>query len=218
MGSGVIYCEYEKCEKFEDYDMKADAELGTFKIRHHHFDDESFVPPLHSVRFYPDRPYEIPIKAPMADKSLSSSKDEKSSTERSHSSRHPTSQYSLKGVPTTQRVRSSSSTKGTSSFRHKMASSLLRMPRSYELIPPSEGLMCEGDDEKEIRGMDPFVRKEESSEEDLEEEEDSEEEEDPEEEIPASSSLPMDIDATEDYLRFIKDLERRPEPSPLRNS
>ncbi|MED6160341.1 hypothetical protein PIB30_050587 [Stylosanthes scabra] len=33
MGSGVIYYEYEKREKLEDYDLKADAELGTFKIR-----------------------------------------------------------------------------------------------------------------------------------------------------------------------------------------
>ncbi|MED6145309.1 hypothetical protein PIB30_023891 [Stylosanthes scabra] len=77
MGSGVIYYEYEKREKFEDYDMKAYAELGTFKIRCYHFDDESFVHPLHSVRFDPDRPYEIPIEALMADKILSISKDEK---------------------------------------------------------------------------------------------------------------------------------------------
>ncbi|MED6220262.1 hypothetical protein PIB30_043297, partial [Stylosanthes scabra] len=56
---------------------------------------------------------------------------------------------------------------------------------------------------------------EESSEEDPEEEEDPEKEEDPEEEAPACSYLPMDIDATEDYLHFIEDLERRPEPLPL---
>ncbi|MED6213933.1 hypothetical protein PIB30_098241 [Stylosanthes scabra] len=84
--------------------------------------------------------------------------------------------------------------------------------------------MCEGDDEKEIGGMEPSVKKDESNEEDSEEEEDPEEEEgleeeeDPEEEIPASSSLHMDIDATDDYLRFIEDLERRPEHSPLRSS
>ncbi|MED6184681.1 hypothetical protein PIB30_049829 [Stylosanthes scabra] len=94
MGSGVIYYEYEKREKFEDYDMKADAELGTFKIRRYHYDDESFVHPLHSVQFDPDRPYEIPIEALMADKTLSASKDEKSSTERPHSSRRPTPHYS----------------------------------------------------------------------------------------------------------------------------
>ncbi|MED6140791.1 hypothetical protein PIB30_096880 [Stylosanthes scabra] len=56
MGSGVIFYEYEKREKFEDHDKRADAELGTFKIRRYHFDNESFVHPLHSVRFDPDCP------------------------------------------------------------------------------------------------------------------------------------------------------------------
>ncbi|MED6131084.1 hypothetical protein PIB30_006704 [Stylosanthes scabra] len=69
MGSGVIYYEYKKREKFEDY---ADAELGTFKIRRYHFDDESFIHPLHSVRFDLDRPYEILIETLMADKILTS--------------------------------------------------------------------------------------------------------------------------------------------------
>ncbi|MED6116053.1 hypothetical protein PIB30_096501 [Stylosanthes scabra] len=99
MGNGVIYYEYEKCEKFEDYDMVADAELGTFKIRRYHLDDESFVHPLHSIRFDPDRPYEIPIEALMADKILSASKDEKSSTERPRSSRRPTPHYSPRTMP-----------------------------------------------------------------------------------------------------------------------
>ncbi|MED6127725.1 hypothetical protein PIB30_090848 [Stylosanthes scabra] len=72
MGGGVIYYEYEKRDKFEDYDMKADADLGTFKIRCYHFDNESFVHPLHSARFDPDRSYEIPIEALMADQPLSS--------------------------------------------------------------------------------------------------------------------------------------------------
>ncbi|MED6197077.1 hypothetical protein PIB30_053356 [Stylosanthes scabra] len=43
MGSGIIFYEYEKREKFEDHDMIANAELGTFKIRHCHFDDKSSV-------------------------------------------------------------------------------------------------------------------------------------------------------------------------------
>ncbi|MED6176693.1 hypothetical protein PIB30_090680 [Stylosanthes scabra] len=73
MGSGVIYYEYEKCDKLEDYDLKADAELGTFKIRRYHFDNESFIHPLHSVRFDPNRPYEVPIETLMADQPLSSS-------------------------------------------------------------------------------------------------------------------------------------------------
>ncbi|MED6160178.1 hypothetical protein PIB30_048907, partial [Stylosanthes scabra] len=37
MGSGVIYYEYEKREKFKDHDMKADAELGTIKIRRYRY-------------------------------------------------------------------------------------------------------------------------------------------------------------------------------------
>ncbi|MED6173506.1 hypothetical protein PIB30_060116 [Stylosanthes scabra] len=82
MGSGVIFYKYEKREKFEDHDMRADAELGTFKIRRYHFDNESFVHPLHSVRFDPDRPYEIPIEALMANKIASVSKSEESSAER----------------------------------------------------------------------------------------------------------------------------------------
>ncbi|MED6158177.1 hypothetical protein PIB30_030347 [Stylosanthes scabra] len=139
MGSGVIFYEYEKREKFEDYDMEANVELGTFKIRRYHFDDESFVHPLHSVRFDPDLPYEIPIEALMADKILSSSKDEKSSTGRSRSSRRPTPHYSPRSMPVVQRERSTSSVKGTRSFRRGTTSSSLRKSRSWELIPPSEG-------------------------------------------------------------------------------
>ncbi|MED6182453.1 hypothetical protein PIB30_028444 [Stylosanthes scabra] len=205
--------------------MKADAELGTFKIRRYHFDDESFVHPLHNVRFDPDRPYEIPIEALMADEILSSSKDDKSSTGRSRSSRRPTPHYSLRGMPPTQPVRSTSSVKGVSSFHFGTTSSSLRKPRSWELIPPSEGWICDGDYEKEIGGIEPSVKNEVSSEEELEEEEDpeeedegSEEEEDPEERIPASPSLPMDIDVEDDYLRYITELECYPEHSPLRSS
>ncbi|MED6154079.1 hypothetical protein PIB30_108571, partial [Stylosanthes scabra] len=85
--------------------MKADAELGTFKIRRYHFDGESFVHPLQSVRFDLDRPYEIPIEVLMADKILSSSKDRKSSIGRSRSSGHPTPHYSPRGMPVAQRER-----------------------------------------------------------------------------------------------------------------
>ncbi|MED6115072.1 hypothetical protein PIB30_086659 [Stylosanthes scabra] len=198
MGSGVIYYEYEKREKFEDYDMKADAELGTFKIRHYHFDDESFVHPLHCVQFDPDRPYEIPIEALIADKILSASKDETSSTRRPRSSRRPTPHYSLRIMLVAQRERSTSSVKGTGSF--------------------SRGWMCDADDEKEIGEMDPS-EKEESSEEDPEmEEENPEEACNPEDRVPATPSLPMDIDAEEDFQRYIEELGRAPELSPLRSS
>ncbi|MED6157572.1 hypothetical protein PIB30_024413 [Stylosanthes scabra] len=225
MGSGVIYYEYEKREKFEDYDMEADSELGTFKIRRYHFDGESFVHPLHSVRFDPDRPYEIPIKALMADKILSSPKDEKTSLGRSCSSRRSTPHYSPRGMPVAQEERSNSSVKGTRSFRYGTTSSSLRKLRSWELIPPSEGWMCDSDDEKENGGMESSVKNEVVSEEEPEEEDPEEEyeepkkEEGPEDGIPASSSLPMDIDAEDDYLPFINDeLERPPEHSPLRSS
>ncbi|MED6222962.1 hypothetical protein PIB30_069445 [Stylosanthes scabra] len=201
MGSGVIYYEYEKRVKFEDYDMKADAELGTFKIRRYHFDDESFVHPLHSVRFDPDRPYEIPIEALMADKILSSSKDERSSNERPRSSIRPTLHYSSRTMPVAQRKRSTSSVKGTRSFLRGTTSSSVRKPRSWEFIAPSEGWMCNADNEKEIGGMKPS-KKEESSEEDPKMEEEESEEE----------------DAEEDYQRYIKELGRAPEPSPLRSS
>ncbi|MED6180943.1 hypothetical protein PIB30_014725 [Stylosanthes scabra] len=213
MGSDVIYYEYEKRKKFEDYDMKADAELGTFRIRRYHFDDESFVHPLHSVRFHPDRPYEIPIKALMADKILSPSKDEKPSTERPRSSRRPTPHYSPRTMPVAQRQHFASSVKGTRSFRPGTTSSSVRKSRSWELIAPSEGWMCDADDEKEIGGMEPPVKNEESSEEDPEmEEEEPNEAGNPEDRIPATPSLPMDIDAEEDFQR------RAPEPSPLRSS
>ncbi|MED6186362.1 hypothetical protein PIB30_065929 [Stylosanthes scabra] len=223
MGSGVIYYEYEKREKFEDYNMDADAELGTFKIRRYHFGDESFIHPLHSVRFDPDHPYEILIEALMADKILSSSKDEKSSTGRLRSSRRPTPYYSPRRMPVAQRECSTSSVKGTRSFRRGTTSSSLKKPRSWELIPPSEGWMCDANDEKEIGGMETSAKNEESSEEDPEEDPEKEEEEpeeagNPEDGIPATPSLPMDIDAEEDYQRYIEELGRASEPSPLRST
>ncbi|MED6161041.1 hypothetical protein PIB30_056989 [Stylosanthes scabra] len=194
------------------------AELGTFKIWRYHFDNESFVHPLHSVRFDPDRPYEIPIKALMADKILSASKDEKSPAERSSSFRHPSPHYSPRTMPVAQRERSTSSVKGTRSFRRSTTSSSVRKQRSWELIPPSEGWMCDADDEKEIGGMDPS-EKEESSEEDPKiEEEDPEGAGNPEDRVPATLSLPMDIDAKEDFQRYVEELGGAPEPSPLRSS
>ncbi|MED6219232.1 hypothetical protein PIB30_033938 [Stylosanthes scabra] len=218
MGSGVIFYEYEKREKFEDHDMRADAELGNFKIRRYRFDNESFVHPLHSVRFDPDRPYEIPIEALRADKIASTSKSEESSAERRCSSRHHSPRYSPRTMPVAQRERSTSSVKGTRSFRRGTASGSVRKPRSWELIPPSEGWMCDADDEKEIGGMD-RSDKGESSEEDPEmEEEYPEEAGNPEDRVPATPFLPMDIDVEEDFQRYVEELGCAPEPSPLRSS
>ncbi|MED6137464.1 hypothetical protein PIB30_065260 [Stylosanthes scabra] len=193
MGSGVIYYEYEKHEKFEDHDMRADAELGTFKIRRYHFDDESFIHPFHSVRFDPDRPYEIPIEALMADKILSASESEESSAERQRSSRRLSPHYSPRTM-----------------FH------VIRQGNSF--LPPWYGWMCDADDEKEIEGMDPF-EKEESSEEDPEmEEEYPEGAGNPEDRVPATPSLPMDIDVEEDFQCYVKEMGCTAEPSPLRSS
>ncbi|MED6222086.1 hypothetical protein PIB30_061074 [Stylosanthes scabra] len=130
MGSGMIFYEYEKREEFKDHDMRADAELGTFKIRRYHFDNESFVHPLHSVRFDPDRPYEILIEAMMANKIASASKSEESSAEKRRSSRRPSPHNFPRAMPVAQRERSTSSVKGTRSFRRGTASGSVRKPRS----------------------------------------------------------------------------------------
>ncbi|MED6140033.1 hypothetical protein PIB30_089375 [Stylosanthes scabra] len=218
MGSGMIFYEYEKREKFEDHNMRADAELGTFKIRRYHFDNESFVYPLHRVRFDPDRPYEIPIEALMADKIASASKSEESSAERRRPSRRPSPRYSPRTMPVAQRERSTSSVKSIRSFRRGTASGSVRKLRSWELIPPSKGWMCDADDEKEIGGMDPSDKGESSEEEPVMEEENPEGVGNPEDRVPATPSLPMDIDAEEDFQCFVEELGRVPEPSPLRSS
>ncbi|MED6185352.1 hypothetical protein PIB30_056195 [Stylosanthes scabra] len=198
MGSGVIYYEYEKHEKFEDYELKADAELQTFKIRRYHFDDESFVHLLHDVKFDPDREvfcsrvsffqtveFDATLLTEKVIINLSSS-------------------FAFSSVV-------------SSSLRRRVAGKTLRPPKSSELIPPSEGWMCEEDEEeKEIGGMEPSVEKEKASKkEEKEEDSEEEEEEDPVEEFPASTSLLMDIDATGDYLQFIEELERHPGYSPI---
>ncbi|MED6223121.1 hypothetical protein PIB30_070943, partial [Stylosanthes scabra] len=92
-------------------------------------------------------------------------------------------------------------------FGHQM----LRPPKSWELILPYEGWMCEGDEEKkEIGGMKSSVDKEEASKNEEEEEDPEEEEENLEEKVPASP-LPMDVDADEDYLLYLEELQCYPE-------
>ncbi|MED6109567.1 hypothetical protein PIB30_034976 [Stylosanthes scabra] len=71
----------------------------------------------------------------------------------------------------------------------------------------------------EIGGMEPSVKKGESNEEYPEmEEEDPEEAENPEDRVPTTPSLPMDIDAEEDFQHYVEELGRAPEPSLLRSS
>ncbi|MED6175307.1 hypothetical protein PIB30_077157 [Stylosanthes scabra] len=78
--------------------------------------------------------------------------------------------------------------------------------------------MCDADDEKEIGGMEPSEEGDSSEENPEMEEEYPEEAGNPENRVPATPSLPMDIDAEEDFQRFVEELGRVPEPSPLRSS
>ncbi|MED6162050.1 hypothetical protein PIB30_066699 [Stylosanthes scabra] len=89
MGSGVIYYEIEKREKYEDSDEKADSDLAIMKTRMSYFDDEPFIHPLHSVRFELDRPYELPIESLLALRRRDSSQGSSPSRRAS-----PTPQYS----------------------------------------------------------------------------------------------------------------------------
>ncbi|MED6170299.1 hypothetical protein PIB30_029551 [Stylosanthes scabra] len=154
----------------------------------------------------------------MVDKIASASKSEESSAERRRSSKRPSPRYSPRVMPVAQRERSTSSVKRTCSLRRGTASGSVRKPRSWELVPPSEGWMCDADDEKEIGGMNPSDKGESSEEDPKMEEEYPEKAGNPEDRIPATPSLPTDIDTEEDFQRFIGELGRVPEPSPLRSS
>ncbi|MED6170771.1 hypothetical protein PIB30_034251 [Stylosanthes scabra] len=131
----------------------------------------------------------------MADKILSSSKDETSSTKKPSSSRRPTPHYSPRRMPVAQREGSTSSVKGTRSFCYE---------RDWR-----DGTS---------------VKNEVSSEEDPGEEDEDPEEEEPEQEdnpedgIPDTPFLPMDIEAEEDYQCYIEELGRVLEHSPVRSS
>ncbi|MED6175652.1 hypothetical protein PIB30_080415 [Stylosanthes scabra] len=59
MGSGIIYYEIEKREKYEDSDESTDLELAVVRTRRYHSDDEPFIHPPHIIQFDPDRPYEL---------------------------------------------------------------------------------------------------------------------------------------------------------------
>ncbi|MED6127991.1 hypothetical protein PIB30_093348, partial [Stylosanthes scabra] len=66
MRSGIISYEIEKREKYEDFDERADSALAVVKTQRYHFDDEPFIHPLHSIRFDPYRPYELPVESLLA--------------------------------------------------------------------------------------------------------------------------------------------------------
>ncbi|MED6137854.1 hypothetical protein PIB30_068898 [Stylosanthes scabra] len=124
MGSGVRYYEIEK---YVDSDERADSNLAVVKMRRYHFDEGSFIHPLHSVRFGLNHP-----KGP--------------SPQRFGPSRaSPIPQYS----PLSPMIRL-----GSPLLPSKMAPPAqgcqghegVRPLKSWEPIPQSEGWMCEGND------------------------------------------------------------------------
>ncbi|MED6160117.1 hypothetical protein PIB30_048367 [Stylosanthes scabra] len=205
MGSGVIYYEIEKREKYEDSGERANADLAIVKMRRYHFDDEPFIYLLHNYRFDPDRSYELPIKSLLALRRRDPSRGRDPSPQRSDPSRRvgSTSQYSLlrpvsqlgsppslsKMIPLTQDL------EGETPFK------------SWELIPPSEGWMCDSD-EVEVKGVSggipvrvdeaKWIEEEDKNEEEEEKEDDSKE--GLSEEEMAAAPRAMDVDADEDYL------------------
>ncbi|MED6136998.1 hypothetical protein PIB30_060927 [Stylosanthes scabra] len=90
MGSEVIYFEIEKREKYEDSDVKVDADLAIMKTCRYHFDDEPFIHPLHNVRFDPNRPYELLIELLLALRRRDPSRGRDPSPQRSGPSRRVT--------------------------------------------------------------------------------------------------------------------------------
>ncbi|MED6188814.1 hypothetical protein PIB30_089480 [Stylosanthes scabra] len=99
--------------------------------------------------------------------------------------------------------------------------------KSWELIPPSEGWMCDGD-EVEGKGVTGGVpaRVDEAKgieqEDEKEEEDEGEEEEDPEED-PSKEEMPaapraIDVDVDDDYLEYLEKLRRHPEYSSIHSS
>ncbi|MED6210428.1 hypothetical protein PIB30_064092 [Stylosanthes scabra] len=196
----------EKREKYEDSNERADSDLAVVKTR--------------SVQFDPDRPYELPIKLLLALRRRDHSRGWDPSPQRSGPSRRasPTPQYSplspvsrlgsppslTKIIPLTQRLEGD------------------RPLKSWELKPPSEGWMCDGD-EVEGKGVSGGISARVDEAKGIEEDDKKEEEEEDPEEDPSKEEMPavprvMDVDANEDYLQYLKELRHHPEYSPVHSS
>ncbi|MED6127622.1 hypothetical protein PIB30_089802 [Stylosanthes scabra] len=225
MGSGVIYYEIERHDKYGDSDERANSDFAVVKTRRYHCDDEPFVHPLHSIRFDPNRSYELPIESLLALKRKEPSTKRESTSRDSGSLRKASlmPQYSPLN-PVVRLGSPSSPLKEVSSSRDRRIREVGRPIRSWELIPPSEGWMCEGD-EVEDKGEE--VEKKRNTTEAIEggerkEGEDEKEEEDPEEDKPKEEMLalprPMDVDADEDYLHYLEELRQHHEYSPIHSS
>ncbi|MED6138021.1 hypothetical protein PIB30_070434 [Stylosanthes scabra] len=201
MASRVIYYEIEKHEKYEDSDERADSDLAVVKTQRYHFDDEPFIHPLHNIRFDPDRPYELPVESLLALRRRDPLKKKDPSP---------------LGSPL-------SPSKIVSPTQCQQEQKGERPLKSWELIPPSKGWMCEGDDVEgkkasaevpervgDTKGIEEGGKKEEEVEKDPEEDT-------PEEKMPAIPR-PMDVDADKDYLQYLEELRRHPEYLPVHSS
>ncbi|MED6162440.1 hypothetical protein PIB30_070470 [Stylosanthes scabra] len=180
MGSRVIYYEIENREKYEDSSERTDADLAIVKTHRYDFDDEPFIYPLHSVCFDPDHPYELQIESLLALRHRDPSRGRDPTPQRSGPSRRAslTPKYSPLSpmIPLTQGLEGE------------------RTLKSLELILPSEGWTCNGDEVagKEVSGG-ISARVDEAKgieEEDKNEEEEEEEEDDPEED-PSEEEMPV---------------------------
>ncbi|MED6200151.1 hypothetical protein PIB30_082392, partial [Stylosanthes scabra] len=90
-----------------------------------------------------------------------------------------------------------------------------RQLKSWELILPSEGWKCEGDDVESNKASKEVPERVGNAKEIEEEDKDEgEEEEDPKEEASEEDMpvvpRPMDVDADEDYLQYLEEVRRHP--------
>ncbi|MED6112542.1 hypothetical protein PIB30_062658 [Stylosanthes scabra] len=184
MGSEIIYYEIERRDKYEDSEERADSDLAVVKTRRYHFDDDSFVHPLHSVRFDPDHPYELPIENLLA---------------LSVRSLRPRENPHLEGQE-------------VSSSQDRRIWEAGRPIKSWELILSSEDWMYEGDEVEdkgeEVDKNEDAIAVKVGEKKEVEEEEDMEEDE-LEEEMHALPR-PMDVDADEEYLQYLEELRQHP--------
>ncbi|MED6212195.1 hypothetical protein PIB30_080880 [Stylosanthes scabra] len=205
MGSGVIYYEIEKGEKYEDSDERAYADLAIVKTRTYHFDYEPFI-----------NPYELPIESLLALRHGDPSRGKDPSPRRSGPSRRasPTPQYSP--LSPVSRLGSPPSLSKIIPLTQGLEGE--RPLKIWELIPPSEGWMCDGD-EVEGKGVSGGIPARVDEAKGIGEEDKNEEEEEEEEEEKMSAApRAMDVDTDEDYLQYLEELCRHPEYSRFHSS
>ncbi|MED6141920.1 hypothetical protein PIB30_108233 [Stylosanthes scabra] len=129
---------------YEDSGERADSDLAIVKTRRYHFDDEPFIHLLHSVPFDTDCPYELPIESLLALRHRNLSRGRDPSLQRSSPSRRasPTPPYSP--LSPVSRLGSPPSLSKIIPLTQCLEGE--RPLKSWELIPSSEGWMCNGDE------------------------------------------------------------------------